>query len=121
MKHRKTGRQLSRTADQRKALMKTMLGSLVLHERITTTEAKAKEMKNFIDPLVNKAKTARTEEGKKVAVIRDLRKSLPLMAIRKLIGEFGERFSTRGSGYVRITKLQPRKSDSARMAVIEFV
>jgi large subunit ribosomal protein L17 len=121
MKHKKTGRQLSRTRNQRRALMKTMLGSLVLHERMTTTEAKAKEIKNNIDQVVNKAKTARTDETKKVAAIRDLRKDIPKVALEKLIGDFGSRFDGRTSGYVRIIKLEARKSDSARMAIIEFV
>jgi large subunit ribosomal protein L17 len=121
MKHLKTGRKFGRPANQRRALMKTMLGSLILHERITTTEAKAKELKDFIDQLVNKAKVARSEEGRKVAMIRDLRKKLPLPAVEKLVGEFGARFEGRLSGYTRVTKLEPRKSDAARMAVIEFV
>ncbi|OGI21273.1 MAG: 50S ribosomal protein L17 [Candidatus Moranbacteria bacterium RIFCSPHIGHO2_01_FULL_55_24] len=121
MKHRKTGRVLSRNSNQRRALLKTMLGSLVLHERVSTTEAKAKEMKDFIDQLVNKAKRARTDENQKVAMIRDLRKHLPLVAVEKLVGEFGARFEGRNSGYTRITKTENRKSDSAAMAIIEFV
>jgi large subunit ribosomal protein L17 len=121
MKHKKTGRQLSRTRSQRKALMKTMLGSLILHERITTTEAKAKEIKNNIDQVVNKAKVARTNEEKKVATLRDLRKYIPKVAMEKMVGSFGERFDSRDSGYIRIVKLEARKSDSAAMAIIEFV
>ncbi len=121
MKNRKTGRTLSRPAGQRKALLKTLLGSLVLHERITTTEAKAKEMKDFVDQIINKAKVARTDESRKVAMIRELRTKLPLVAVRKLISEFGERFDARNSGYTRFTKLEARKCDSAKMAVIEFV
>ena len=121
MKHKKTGRQLSRTRNQRRALMKTLLGSLILHERIVTTEAKAKELKNNIDQVVNKAKVARTDSTKTVAVLRDLRKDIPKVAMEKIVGEFGVRFDSRNSGFIRITKLEARKSDSARMAVIEFV
>jgi large subunit ribosomal protein L17 len=121
MKHKKTGRQLSRTRNQRQALMKTLLGSLILHERITTTEAKAKELKNNIDQVVNKAKVARTDKDKEVATLRDLRKHIPKVAMEKIVGEFGTRFDGRESGFTRITKLEARKSDSARMAVIEFV
>ena len=121
MKNRKTGRQLSRTRNQRTALRKTMLGSLILHEQITTTEAKAKELKNAIDQVVNKAKVARTDADKKVAVLRDLSKHIPKSALEKIVGEFGTRFDGRDSGFTRITKLEARKSDSARMAVIEFV
>lgn len=121
MKHRKTGRVLSRTRNQRKALIKTLLGSLIERERITTTEAKAKELKDFIDQLVNKAKVARTDEERKIAMIRDLRKHLPLVAVQKLVSDFGARFDGRESGYVRVIKTEARKSDSARMAIIEFV
>lgn len=121
MKHKKTGRQLSRTRNQRRALMKTLLGSLILHERITTTEAKAKELKNNIDQVVNKSKIAREEGDKKLGAIRDLQKYIPKTALEKLIGDFGSRFDGRTSGFTRIVKLEARKSDSARMAVIEFV
>lgn len=121
MKHRHAGRVLSRGRNQRRALIKTLLGSLVLHERITTTEAKAKEMKNFIDQVVNKAKVARTDEKRRLAMIRELQKEVPKVAAEKLISEFGSRFEGRDSGYTRIVKLDPRKSDSARMAIIEFV
>ena len=121
MQHRRKGRKLGRESGQRKALIKTLLGSLILHERITTTEAKAKEIKNFIDQVVNKAKRSRTDKTKQVALARDLRKRIPLVAAKKLMGDFSARFEGRGSGYTRVTKLEDRKSDGARMAVIEFV
>jgi large subunit ribosomal protein L17 len=119
MKHLSKGRKFSRVRKQRKALMKTLLGSLILHEKMTTTEAKAKEMKNFIDRIINKAKTA-NKVGKST-VIKELNTLLPKKAVNKLIGEFNSRFNTRKSGYVRVIKLPRRKSDGARMAVIEFV
>jgi large subunit ribosomal protein L17 len=98
-----------------------MLGSLIVHERIETTEAKAKELKGKIDPLVNKAKRA-SDEAKRVSVIRELRRYLPLVAVEKLLTpETISRFSVRGSGYARVVKLEPRKGDGAKMAVIEFV
>jgi large subunit ribosomal protein L17 len=121
MKHRKQGRTLGRTRNQRKALLKTLLGSLVMHERITTTEAKAKELKAAIDQVVNKAKQARDNQDRKVALLRQLGGQLPEMAAKKLAGEFSERFAARQSGYVRVVKLEPRKGDGARMAIIEFV
>lgn len=122
MNHRKTGRILSRTRNQRRALLKTLFGSLILHEHIQTTEAKAKEVKLHIDQLVNKAKLIQTDEARKIGMIRDLRKRLPLMAVEKLSSpEFISRFSERGSGYTRVVKLQARKGDGARMAIIEFV
>jgi len=121
MNHLAKGRKFSRVKKQRVALLKTLLGSLVVREKITTTEAKAKEMKPMIDKLVTKAKKISKDESKKVAIIRDLRKDLPLVAVKKLSGEFAKRFDSRNSGFVRIIKLEQRKSDSAKMAVIEFV
>ena len=97
-----------------------MLGSLIMQEKIKTTEAKAKEMKSKIDKLINKAKLTKIET-KKVAVLRDLRVSIPLMAVKKLSGEFLDKFSKRTSGYTRIVKLEARKGDAAKMAIIEFV
>jgi large subunit ribosomal protein L17 len=121
MKHRVAGRTLGRERNQRKALIKTLLGSLVMHERITTTEAKAKEIKNFIDQVVNKAKEAHGNAERKVSLLRQLNQDLPAMAAKKILGEFVERFEVRKSGYVRVVKLEPRKTDGARMAIIEFV
>lgn len=122
MKHRKSGRILSRVRRQRKALLKTLLGSLVLREKISTTEAKAKELRNFIDQVINKAKTVRTDNEKKLAMTRLLTEQLPADAVRKLTqGDFIGKFDGRGSGYTRIVKLGDRKGDGARMAIIEFV
>lgn len=121
MKHRHSGRVLGRVRNQRNALIKTLLGSLVMYERITTTEAKAKEIKNFIDQVINKAKLARADSTRRVAKIRELQREIPAMATKKLLGDFSNRFENRKSGYVRVIKLDPRKSDSAHMAVIEFV
>jgi large subunit ribosomal protein L17 len=121
MKHRHSGRVLSRGRSQRKALLKTLLGSLIVHERITTTEAKAKEMKNFIDQIVNKAKVGRNDAPRRVAIIRELQGMLPEVAVKKLLSDFSARFEGRASGYIRVVKVDQRKSDSAHMAIIEFV
>jgi large subunit ribosomal protein L17 len=122
MKHLVKGRKFSRVKKVRTALIKTLLGSFIMKEKITTTEAKAKEIKPIIDKIITKAKKISTSnEEKKVAIVRDLRKELPLMAVKKLSGEFAGKFSTRTSGYTRILKIAQRKSDGAKMAVIEFV
>ena len=121
MKHKVKGRKLSRVRKQRKALIKTLLGSFILHEKIITTEAKAKEIKPLFDKIVNKAKTIKVDEKKKVAVIRDLEKLLPSRAVKKVTGDFKERFSGREGGYSRIIRLAKRKSDGAKMAVIEII
>lgn len=101
--------------------MKTMLGSLIMDEKIKTTEAKAKELKNKIDRLVNKAKKAQDSKDKKVAAMRYLSKNIPKMAAKKLTGDFSKKFESRTSGYTRIIRLPRRKSDGARVAIIEFV
>jgi large subunit ribosomal protein L17 len=119
MRHQKAGRKFDRVRKQRKALKSMLLSSLILHERMQTTEAKAKETKDLIDKVINKAK--KMTDANKVAIIRDLRKSLPLVAVKKLSGDFRNKFSKRTSGYTRIIKLPNRKSDGARMAIIEFV
>lgn len=119
MKHCKTGRQFGRVRRQRTALSRTMLGSLIMHERIETTEAKAKELKMQIDPVITKAKRA---EGDRLTVVRKLEGIIPLVAIEKLMtSEFSERIANRSSGYTRVIKLPRRKSDGAKMAIIEFV
>ena len=92
-----------------------------MRERITTTEAKAKEIKNHIDQVVNKAQVGRNDATRRVAIIRELEGMLPEMASKKLLSDFSARFDGRTGGYVRVVKLDPRKSDSARMAIIEFV
>jgi large subunit ribosomal protein L17 len=120
MKHLQKGRKLGRVRSQRTALFRTLLGSLIMKEKIKTTEAKAKEMKAKIDRIINRAKLSKQEE-RKVAIARDLRIKIPLMAVKKIMGDFLEKFSKRNSGYTRIIKLAPRKGDAAKLAIIEFV
>jgi large subunit ribosomal protein L17 len=120
MKHLQKGRKLGRVRNQRTALFRTLLGSLIMKEKIKTTEAKAKEMKAMIDKIINKAKLSKQEE-KKVAVVRELRIRIPLAAVKKITGDFLDKFSKRNSGYSRIIKLAPRKGDAAKLAIMEFV
>lgn len=90
-----------------------------MHERIETTQAKAKELKMQIDPVITKAKRGGSD---KLVVVRKLEGIIPLIAIKKLMtSEFIERLDKRTSGYTRVIKLPRRKSDSAEMAIIEFV
>ena len=121
MNHLVKGRKFSRVKKTRVAMLKTLLGSFIMKEKITTTEAKAKEIKPIVDKIVTKVKRMSADETKRVAIIRDLRKELPLMAVKKLSGEFSKKFSGRSSGHARILKIGQRKSDGARMAIIEFV
>ena len=122
MNHRKSGRILSRGRNQRRALLKTLIGSLVIHERIETTLAKAKEMKNFVDQIVNMAKRAKVEDAMRLSLTRELHRLTPSVSAEKLLkGEFIDRFDGRTSGYTRVVKLEARKGDGAEMAIIEFV
>ena len=122
MHHRNKGRILGRERNQRKALIKGLLASLILHGRIMTTEAKAKETKNFIDQLVNKAKKAKQDDGRQLSMVRMVRERLPKDAADKMLSEdFVSRFSGRESGYTRFIKVEARKGDGARRAIIEFV
>lgn len=121
MQHQQNRRKFGRKRNQRKALFKTMLGSLIMREKIETTEAKAKELKSKIDRLINKAKKAQKSEAK-IAVIRDLKNSIPLMAVSKIINDdFIKKVSGRNSGYARVIRLPRRKGDGAKMAVVELV
>lgn len=121
MKHKKAGRKLSRIRKQRRALIKTLLGSFIMAEKITTTEAKAKEIKPLVDKIINKAKKVKQNSASRVVIIRNLRNEIPVKAAQKIMGDFLNKFNERGSGYTRVIKLPGRKSDSAKMAIIEFV
>ncbi|MCD6149459.1 50S ribosomal protein L17 [bacterium] len=121
MKHKKAGRKLSRVRKQRRALKKTLLGSLIMNEKITTTEAKAKEIKPLIDKLVSEVKKNKNGKIDKVAMIRNLSCKISAEAVKKITGDYSKKFETRNSGYTRIIKLKARESDSAKMAMIEFV
>jgi len=97
-----------------------MLGSLIMQEKIKTTEAKAKELKSKIDKIINKAKKSKIKE-RKLSIIRELKKEIPDIAISKLTGSFLEKFDKKAGGYARVVKLERRKSDGAEMAILEFV
>jgi len=116
MRHRKTTPKLGRPAAQRKALLKNLANSLILYEKITTTEAKAKALKPYLEKMVTRAKVDSLHNR------RELLKVLPTKnAIKKIFEVLGPKYKTRSGGYLRIIKLEPRKGDAAEMAVIEFV
>ena len=116
MRHRKVGRQLRRTSEQKLALMRNLATSLIESERIETTEAKAKELRPFIEKLVTKAR-AGTLHARRLA-IRHIHKRA---AADKLFQEIGPKFATRPGGYTRILKTGHRKGDGAEMARIELI
>lgn len=120
MKHQKKARELGRPSHQRKALLSSLMSSLIIKGKIITTSAKAKEIKRKIDPLINKAKKIE-DKAKKVSVLRSLNNELSKTAVKKLTEEFIKRFAKRGSGYTRVIKIGLQREDNAKMAVIEFV
>lgn len=115
MRHLKKGRKFHRAQGPRKALMKSLVTALILHGKIKTTEAKAKELRPAIEKMVSKARK------KTPHTLRMVRKTLAPMVAKKLFDEIGPKYKERKGGYTRIIKLGQRKSDSSSMAQIEFV
>ena len=116
MRHRKAGRQLRRTSEQKLALMRNLATSLIEHEAVVTTEAKAKELRPFVEKLITKARTG-TLHARRLAG-RHIQKR---EAADKLFQEIGPRYATRKGGYTRILKTSHRKGDGAEMARIELI
>ncbi len=126
MVHRKKGRKLKRTASHRSALLSNLSISLILHKRIETTEAKAKELRRFIEPLVSKARKALkfkdSAPEKGIHLRREARKFLQSKeALSILFDEIGEKVGDRPGGFTRVLKKGNRWGDGARTAIIEFV
>lgn len=121
---RHNGRKLERNRKGRRALVKTLLGSLIMAERMQTTEAKAKEAKSRIDRIVNRAKDSRDAKNpsQRVTALRELRRILPMVAVKKLSEDtFLKSLGDRRSGYARVVKLPPRRGDGARIAIVELI
>jgi large subunit ribosomal protein L17 len=146
MRHRKLGRQFSRNTSHRKAMFRALVANLVLHERIETTDAKAKELRRIAERLISRARrlgeTAYTpweqlnqaERSKRSAakkhvgaflrrfgVINTAQRSEKVDLVEKLMTELAKRYAGRPGGYTRIIKLGPRRGDNAPMCLIELV
>lgn len=115
MKKRVKGRTFSRKAGVRSALIVSVARALIEKEKITTTEAKAKEVARFVEKLVAKAKKGDLHAKRELLVYFDL----PI--VKKFIENVAPRFQARAGGYTRVVKLGPRNTDGAKMAVLEFV
>ena len=115
MRHKKTGRRLGRNSAHRKAMYRNMAVSLIVHESISTTLPKAKELRRTIEPLITLAK----EDGvaKRRRAFDKLRDKA---AVGKLFDEIGPRFQERTGGYLRILKKGSRSGDSAQMALVQL-
>lgn len=115
MRHHNQNRKFGRVTKVRKALVNSLARSLVLHQKIETTEPKAKELKPFIEKLVTKGKTGT------LAVRRIIGAKIGTSATKILIDDLAKKFEGRNGGYTRITKSKRRLSDGSKMAIIEFV
>ena len=116
MRHRKAGRQLRRTGEQKLALMRSLASSLIEHGAIETTEAKAKELRPFVEKLITKARSGTLHDRRHA--IRHVHKR---ETADKLFQEIGPKFARRAGGYTRILKTGHRKGDGADMARIELI
>ena len=116
MRHRLSGRQLSRNAPHRHALMRNMSVSLLRHETIRTTVPKAKELRRVVEPLITLAKID-SEAHRRLAFAR-LR---DVAVVEKLFTDLGPRFKARAGGYTRILRMMPRAGDAAPMALMQLV
>lgn len=134
MRHQKSGRKFGRTTAHRHALWCNMVSSLIEHERIETTDIKAKELRRYAEPaiawavsvgnLLSKAKENRSEE-ERVQIVHAMRMAGRVVrnrdALHKLFDELGPRYASRHGGYMRITKTGWRPGDAAPMSIVELM
>ena len=116
MRHRKAGRKLNRNSPQRNSLKKGLAISIIEHESVSTTLAKAKEIRGFLEPLVTLAKE-NTVANQRLAYSKLRSKE----AVAKLFDELGPRYKDRPGGYLRVIKSGLRNGDKAPSAQVEFV
>lgn len=116
MRHGKTHNHLGRTNTHRKAMLANMASSLILHKRITTTLAKAKELRKYVEPLITKSKNDTTHSRRTVFSYLKDKETTSI-----LFREVAEKVAARPGGYTRILKLDNRMGDNAEMAMIELV
>lgn len=116
MRHRKAGRKFGRNPSQRKAMLRQQAISLILNERITTTEAKAKELRSVVEKLVTIARDDSAHHRKLVMSRLDHERS-----VARLFDVVAPRYEDTPGGYTRISKLGVRRGDAAPVVLIEFV
>lgn len=116
MRHGKKINHLGRTASHRRALLSNMASSLIVHKRISTTLAKAKALRKYVEPLLTKAKTDSTHSRRVVFSYLQDKES-----IQELFGGVAEKIAARPGGYTRILKTGNRMGDNAEMCIIELV
>ncbi|WP_373727148.1 50S ribosomal protein L17 [Bacteroides heparinolyticus] len=116
MRHNKKFNHLSRTADHRRAMLANMAISLIMHKRITTTLAKAKALKKYVEPLITRCKDDSTNSRRVVFSYLQNKE-----ALKVLFGEVSAKVGDRPGGYTRIIKLGTRQGDAAQICFIELV
>jgi large subunit ribosomal protein L17 len=123
MRHHNSNRKFGRKTNQRRALLKSLAYSLAIKGKIKTTEAKAKELRPYMEKLVTLGKKAAFGDGtpKQVASRRLLESRVGAQAAKKIATVHSPAYKERAGGYLRITKMVRRKSDGAPQAIIEFV
>lgn len=119
-------RKLGRTSDQRKAMLRDLATSLIVSERIETTEARAKEVRSVVEKLITLGKKGDLASRRNVAkTLRNVEilneDETTQTALQKLFGEIAERYAERQGGYTRILKVGPRRGDGAESVIIELV
>ncbi len=122
MRHGISGRRLGRDSAHRKALFRNLIKDLYTHERIQTTEAKARSIRADAEKLITKAKHGLAEGGNRVHAQRQVVAFLDDKTVaKKLFDEIAPRYMTRNGGYTRMIKLGKRPGDAADMALLELV
>lgn len=143
MRHKKSGRQFGRDTSSRRAMLRNLAANLITHERIETTDAKAKELRRVAERLISKARRlgdvaykkqdelSAGDKAKRLHASRLIASFVPRWGVKtdgakvdiveKVMVELTKRFEGRPGGYTRITKLGPRRGDGASMAIIEFI
>ena len=116
MRHRVAGRKLQRTSSHRAALFRNMAAALIKHEQITTTTAKAKELRPYVEKLITLAKKGGLS-NRRLAHAR----LMDDVQLQKLFDVIAPRYAERNGGYTRVIKAGIRKNDAAPIAIIEFV
>lgn len=117
MRHHNNKRKFGRSKTQRRALLNSLALNLILREKIKTTEPKAKELRPFIEKLISRAQKGDLTSRRLISAKLSGRRS----GLKKLFDVLAPKYADRKGGYTRILKLGARKSDGARMAIIEFV
>lgn len=114
-------RKLGRTTDVRMALLRNLATELIVHERIETTEVKAKELKSAVEKLITLGKRGDLNARRQAAAFLYKRGNEDESVIDKLFDDVAARYEDRQGGYTRVLKLGPRRGDGAKMAIIELV